>query len=225
MDLKNLKIDDVKSKILAFADKKTLIKFGIGFGSLILFLIIYYLVLNPIVKDKKAKLENMLDKKVEIKKFEKEIKKSKSKIKKIEPDFNKSSALFHSREEVEGLYESLSRFAGVNGLVISKIEKKDPVAVMGAAQKSDKKKKKKKKKKKRKKKEKKSKVVAYYKIPVDYEIKGNFLGYLKFKRAISKSTKMLNFDQETIKIVKNDTTGAIVATGVLTIVGLPDEFK
>ena len=67
-------------------------------------------------------------------------------------------------------------------------------------------------------------MVSYYKIPVDYEIKGNFLGYIKFKRAVSKQKKMLNFDKETISVVQNDSTGAIVAKGELTIVGMPDEF-
>ena len=66
--------------------------------------------------------------------------------------------------------------------------------------------------------------IAYYKIPVDYEIKGNFLGYLKFKRALSKAGKTLNFDEEHIKIVPNDSTGAISAVGVLTIVGMTDDF-
>ena len=67
-------------------------------------------------------------------------------------------------------------------------------------------------------------MVSYYKIPVDYEIKGNFLGFIKFKRAISRSQKMLNFDKETISVVQNDSTGAIIARGELTIVGLPNEF-
>ena len=67
-------------------------------------------------------------------------------------------------------------------------------------------------------------MVSYYKIPVDFEIKGKFLGYIKFKRAVSKQQKMLNFDKETISVVQNDSTGAIVATGELTIVGMPDEF-
>ena len=35
---------------------------------------------------------------------------------------------------------------------------------------------------------------------------------------------MLNFDKETISIVQNDSTGAIIAKGELTIVGIPDEF-
>jgi Tfp pilus assembly protein PilO len=67
-------------------------------------------------------------------------------------------------------------------------------------------------------------MVSYYKIPVDYEIKGNFLGFIKFKRAVARSKKMLNFDKETISIVQNDATGAIVARGELTIVGLPNDF-
>ena len=85
-------------------------------------------------------------------------------------------------------------------------------------------KKKKKKSKKSKSAESQKKNIAYYRIPVSYEIKGNFLGYIKFKRQVSLSQKMLNFDKESIKVLKGDTTNAIVVTGVLTIVGLPDEF-
>ena len=98
-------------------------------------------------------------------------------------------------------------------MVISKIEKKKPIAVMkeGIAKQSENNLTTK-------------EMISYYKIPVDFEIKGKFLGYIKFKRAVSKQKKMLNFDKETISVVQNDSTGAIVATGVLTIVGLPNEF-
>ena len=97
-------------------------------------------------------------------------------------------------------------------MVISKIEKKKPKPVLKpgiAAQaenliKKD--------------------MVSYYKIPVDYEIKGNFLSYIKFKRAVARSKKMLNFDKELINVVQNDKNGSVVATGELTIVGLPNEF-
>ena len=41
LDLKNLNVEDLKQKVLAFADKKTLIKVGISLGSIIVFLIIY----------------------------------------------------------------------------------------------------------------------------------------------------------------------------------------
>ena len=66
--------------------------------------------------------------------------------------------------------------------------------------------------------------IAYYTIPVNFEITGNFLGYIRFKRQVSLSQKMLNFDKESIVVVKGDTTGAIKVNGTLTIVGLADEF-
>ena len=156
MDLNNIQVSDLKDKLLQFADKKTLIKFGIGFGSMILFLLIYYIALNPIVKSKKAMLDDKLLKEAEISQFNNDINSFKIKFKKIEPEYKKN--------------------------------------------------------------------ISYYKIPVDYEIRGNFLGYIKFKRELAKSNKMLNFDKETIKVVPNDKTGAILASGVLTIVGLTDEF-
>ena len=136
----------------------------------------------------------------------------KSQIKKIRPEYENFSTLFHSKAEVEGLYQSLSKYAGVNGLTISKIQKQKPKPVLkaGVTQQAEELLKK--------------NDISYYKIPVEYEIKGNFLGYIKFKRAISKQKKMLNFDKETISVVQNNTTGAIIAKGELTIVGIPDEF-
>ena len=148
----------------------------------------------------------------EIQKFENDIIKIKSRVKKLEPIVAKNSRLFHSKAEVEGLYQSLSRFAGAYGLVISKIEKKKPVPILkdGIAQMAedllqpDQ--------------------ISYFKIPVDYEIQGNFLSYIKFKRAVAKSKKMLNFDKELINVVQSDKNGSVIATGELTIVGLPNEF-
>ena len=212
MDLKNMTMSDLKAKFSGAADKKTLIKFGIGFGAIIIFLIIYYAILNPMVKERKVKYEDKLLKENEITQFENEILQFKARIKKLKPEFEKSSTLFHSKAEVEDLYQSLSRYAGVNGLIISKIEKNKPIAVMkeGIAEQSEN--------------NLTQDMVSYYKIPVDFEIKGKFLGYIKFKRAVSKQKKMLNFDKETISIVQNDSTGAIIAQGELTIVGIPDEF-
>ena len=147
---------------------------------------------------------------MEIQKFENDIITIKKRIKKMEPIVEKNSKLFHSKAEVEGLYDSLSRFAGAYGLVISKIQKQKPQPILNsgvAAQAEellD------------------QSMVSYYKIPVDYEIKGNFLNYIKFKRAVSRSKKMLNFDKEIINVVQNDPNGSVVASGELTIVGLPN---
>ena len=220
IDLKNIKIDDLVSKIKTI-EKKVLIKIGIGVGSVVVFLIIYYAILSPIVEKKKIQLEDMNVKKTEITKFNNDIVSIKKKIKKVKPEYENYSTLFHSKAEVEGLYQTLSEYASINGLIISKINKGTPSAVSKS---SLSKSKKKKKKKKSKKKQTQKKSIAYYRIPVSYEIKGNFLGYIKFKRQVSLSQKMLNFDKESIKVVKSDTTGAIVVSGVLTIVGLKDEF-
>ena len=223
-ELKNLDFQTLKTKVLQIADKKTLIKFGISFGAVVFFLIIYYAILNPIVNAKKLRLAEMNNKKEEATKFISEIKGMQSKIKLLTPQYEKYSTLFHTSAEVEGLYQTLSEHAGINNLVITKIEKQTPkeVSKSEALEASSKKKKKKKKKKSTKKKS--ASNVAYYTIPVDFEITGNFLGYIKFKRALSLSQKMLNFDKETIKVVKGNTTGAIKVNGVLTIVGLADEF-
>ena len=223
IDLKNINIEDIKKQILQFTDKKTLIKIGISVGAIIVFLIIYYSILNPLVNKKKLQLDEMNKKKEETKKFISDIKSTKNKLTKLKPQYEKYSTLFHTKAEVEGLYETLSHYAGLNDLVISKIEKKDGKGVSKADALASLDKKKKKKKKKKKTKKKSPDNIAYYKIPVTFEIKGNFLGYIKFKRALSLSQKMLNFDKESIKVVKGNTTGAIKVKGTLTIVGLSDE--
>ena len=211
MDLKNITMDDLKQK-LQNVDKKLLIKFGAGLGAIVIFLIVYYAILNPMVKERQKKYDDKITKQNEITEMENNIIKLKKLIKDNKPEFEKSSTLFHSKAEVEGLYESLSKHAAVNGLVISKIEKKKPVPVLkdGETDQSEE--------------NLEADMIAYYKIPVDYEIRGNFLGYIKFKRAVAKQRKMLNFDNETISIVQEDSTGAIIAQGELTIVGMPDEF-
>ena len=223
IDLKNLNMSDIKDQITKLADKKTLTKIGIIVGAVVLFLIIYYAILNPMVKSRKAKLDDMNLKKQEITKFITEINSMKARIKKLKPEYDKYSSLFHTKAEVEGLYQTLSEYAGQNDLIISKIEKKDIKEVMKAAAlaKADGKKVKKKTKQTQ---VKNVKNIAYYLIPVDFEIDGNFIGYIKFKRALSLSNKMLNFDKESIQVVKGDSTGAIKVRGTLTIVGLPDEF-
>ena len=222
IDLKNLNMSDLKDKILKLADKKTLIKIGIISGAIIFFLIIYYAILSPMVETRKVKLDDMNLKKEETIQFTNDVSSMKKKIKKLKPEYEKYSSLFHSKAEVEGLYQTLSIFAGQNDLVISKIEKKQIKQVLkaealakadgksaGKSNKND---------------AKNVKNIAYYLIPVDFEIDGNFIGYIKFKRALSLSNKMLNFDKESIQVVQGDSTGAIKVRGTLTIVGLPDEF-
>ncbi len=223
IDLKNIKLEDIQAK-LKNVEKKTWIKIGASVGAVVFFLIIFYGVLNPIVNKKKAQLDDMNKKKEETQKFISSIKSKKSKIKKIKPRYEQYSTLFHTKAEVEGLYQTLSEFAAANNLVISKIEKKKIQGVSKQAAIAKATGKKTKKKGKSKKAKKSAKNMAYYTIPVSFEITGNFLGYIRFKRQLSLSQKMLNFDKESIQVVKGNTTGAIKVNGTLTIVGLADEF-
>ena len=219
IDLKNITLEDIQAK-LKNVEKKTWIRLGISVGAVVFFLIIFYGVLNPIVNKKKAQLDDMNLKIEETNKFINDIKVANAKIKKIKPRFEQYSTLFHTRAEVEGLYQTLSEYAGANNLIISKIEKRDIQQVTKAAAMA---KAAGKKAKTNNAKAKKANV-AYYTIPVDFEITGNFIGYIKFKRQLSLSQKMLNFDKESITVVKGDSTGAIRVNGTLTIVGLTDEF-
>ena len=123
IDLKNISLEDIQAK-LKNVDKKTWIKIGVSVGAVVFFLVIFYGVLNPIVNKKKAQLDDMNKKKEETAKFISDIKSKNNKIKKKRPQYEKYSTLFHTKAEVEGLYQTLSEFAAMNNLIISKIEKK-----------------------------------------------------------------------------------------------------
>ena len=210
MDLNNINFDEIKEKFLSL-EKKTLIKYGSIIGLVIFVLIIYYAILNPIVKKKQYQVQDMNLKKQEIANFENDIISINKKIKKVKPNYEKNSSLFHSKKEVEELYQTLSQYAAVNGLIVSKINKKEPKPVLkdGTTKSNNKKLNK--------------QNVSYFMIPVNFEMRGNFLGYVRFKKQLSKSNKMLNFEKEVIKLENKNSSG-IVITGELSIVGLTDEF-
>ena len=229
--IKNLDIKDLLSKFKGgggiLDDKKLLVKFGIGFGSILLFLIIYYAFVAPIVKNQEIKINEMNENTNKITEYTENIINLKKLVKKIEPEFIKSSKLFHNKKEVEDLYQNISKFAMSNGLTIINIKKNEPKAVMGkqATQATEIN------QDNQNQENQENQVVddpnstkpLYYKIPVSYKIKGNYLGYLKFRRALSKSNKVINFDLETITVEKE--TGLILSEGTISIVGLPDEYE
>ncbi len=226
MDLANLKNIDVnelfnKLKSGGLADKKTLIKFGIGFGAVFIFLIFYYVFVAPKVNVQEEKLAIMNENKEKIIEFNNNIGTLKDAVTKLEPEYEKNSKLFHSKKEVEDLYQNISKYALMNGLSIINLKKSEPKAVNGSAQVSS---------------ENNSEQnsssetnsegqqVLYYEIPVEYEIRGNFLSYLKFRRALSKSSKVINYDKEEITTLK-EIQGQILSKGTISIVGLPNEYK
>ena len=134
--LKNLDLNDIFAKLKggSFGDKKTLIKFGIGFGAILIFLIGYYAFVSPIVKNQEQQITLMDENKMKIEEFKTNIGTLKATVKKLEPDYAKNSKLFHSKKEVEDLYQNISKFALINGLSITNLKKGEPKAVAGAAQ-------------------------------------------------------------------------------------------
>ena len=220
--LKNLDIKDLLNKIKGagvgniLQDKKILIKFGIGFGSILIFLIIYYVFVSPVINEQKAKINIMDENQNKIDEYLANIDTLEASVKKLEPEYKKSSKLFHSKKEVEDLYSNISIFAIQNGLTITSIQKGEPMAVGGNDNTQNE-------QTENSQDNQEGTQVLYYKIPVNYKIKGSYLGYLKFRRALSKSSKVINFDKETITV--DAKSGNILSEGTISIVGLPDEYK
>ena len=224
--LKNIDLKDIVAKLKSggIADKKLLIQFGVGFGAILIFLIGYYAFVSPRVEAQKADINLMNENKNKIDEFKTNIGTLKASVKKLEPEYNKNSKLFHSKKEVEDLYQNISKYALINGLSITNLKKGEPKGVEGAtpnqsteqttenntdqnlAENPE------------------GEQVMYYKIPVEYEIQGNFLSYLKFRRALSKSQKVINFDKEEISVQK-EVQGKILSKLTISIVGLPDEYN
>jgi len=219
-DLKNLDVKDLIEKIKSgsgpslLKDKKALTKFAIGFVAVLIFLIFYYAFVAPKVNIQKEKINIMKDNQNKIAEYTSNIGNLEARVKELQPKYEKSSKLFHSRKELEDLYQVITNFAMTNGLTIINLQKGQPQAVGAGAnnttnnteQNQD---------------SSQGSNAQYYKIPVNYKIQGNYLGFLKFRRALSKSAKVINFDKETIKVEKD---GSIVSEGTISIVGLPNEY-
>ena len=214
-NLKNIDVNDLFNKLKSggFGDKKILIKFGIGFVAVLIFLIIYYVFVSPVVTAQEEKLKIMKENNEKIIEFNNNIGTLKDAVTKLEPEYEKNSKLFHSKKEVEDLYQNISKFALLNGLSIVNLKKSEPKAVNGSNQTST---------------ENNSEQnssgennegqqVLYYEIPVEYEIRGNFLSYLKFRRALSKSSKVINYDKEEITTL-TEIQGQILSKGTISIV-------
>ena len=214
--LKDLDLNDIITKLKsgALADKKTLIKFGVSFVAILIFLIGYYAFVSPVVNQQKEQISLMNENKIKIEEFKNNIGTLTAAVKALEPDYAKNSKLFHSKKEVEDLYQNISKFALINGLSITNLKKGNPKGVAGVQGQST----------EQTTENQDGQNVMYYTIPVEYEIQGNFLSYLKFRRALSKSQKVINFDKEEITTIA-EIQGQILSKGTVSIVGLPNEYE
>ena len=222
-ELKNIDVNQLFDKLKnseILKDKKTLAKFGIFFGAFLISILVYYIFVSPVLTRQENSINQMRQNEMQIDNLSFEIENVKQQIEANTPEFESNSKLFHSQKEVEELYQSISNFALRNGLTIINIKKADPKPVKGnlpntnmgmngviddgSGQEGGN--------------------TLYYKIPVDYEIMGSFIGYLKFRRELSKSQKVINFDKEEINLLK-EPQGQVLSKGTISIVGLPDDYK
>ena len=205
-NLKNIDLNDVVDKLKSgkIGDKKILIRIGVGFVAVLIFLIGYYVFVSPILEKQEEKINKMNYNDEEINLMSDRIVELREKVKELEPEYNNNSKLFHNKKEKLDLYQNIIKFTSKNGLSITNLNKGEVLAVLNQG--TD------------------PQEVIYYKIPVEYEIQGNFLSYLKFRRALSKSNKVINFDREEINN-QEEIQGQILSKLTISVVGLPNEYN
>ena len=216
--LKSFKLEDLKGYLESykelFKDKTFVTKVSIG---LVLFFInftIYSVWLSPRLAEQGIRIKTMDDYKIKTVQYNRNFGNLQNELNSFKNVTN-SVNLFFSKKESEELYQNLSTYATSNGLNITNLVKGNAqkVNVSGAPTVG-----------------KDGKPAApggqyYYKIPVTFQIKGSYIGYLKFRLALSRSNKFVNFDNEKITVNQGDKTNSVTADVAISIVGLPDEFN
>ena len=210
--LKNMDVKDLLAKFKVskgFADKKTLTKFGIIFGSVIIFLIFYHFWFNPkIIQPQKKEIDEMKEMKKETARLIKNEENLKTQIEDLKPKFDEQTSLFHSGAEFDNLIKLMRKKATKYGLSVEETSSGEEVPVydqsMGDTSGEN------------------LGTLSYYTLPVTWKITGTYLGYLKYRKEISKYKKYVYFHKETITARKNSRPGEILAEGKISIVQLPD---
>ena len=217
MDLSSLKDMDVKdllSKLKGsqaiFSDKKMLTKFGIIFGAILIFLIIYYAYLNPMFQKQNEQIEDMMHNETETNRMLEGEADLEAKIKNLEPQFNEKTSLFHTNAEFEDFMMTMNDIAEKYGLSVDVIHREVRVPVYDLntdTQNTE---------------GQNSGTPLYFTLPVTWKMSGTYLGYLKYRREISRTKKHIHFHKETIVVQENARPGEILAEGTISIVQLPN---
>ena len=227
--LKNMDVKDLLVKVKGiqaiFTDKKMLIKFGIIFGSIIIFLMVYYFGFNPKIQVQKQKIDKMEKMKTNIETMIIKEKNLKIEIKALEPQFYEKTSLFHTNAEFENFMMTMDDIAKKYGLTVDEIlrgertpeynsntevqnievQNTEGENTEGENTEGEN-----------------LGTPSYYILPVTWKITGTYLGYLRYRKEISKTKKYINFDKETITVQENASPGLILAAGTVSIVQLPN---
>ena len=209
MDVKDL-LSKLKDSQAIFSDKKMLTKFGIIFGAIVIFLIIYYFYFNPMFQKQKEQIEEMKHNETETNRMIEEEANLEAEIKNLEPEFNENTSLFHTNAEFENFMMTMDDIAKKYGLSVDDIHRKEKIPVYDQntdTQNAE---------------GQNSGTPLYFTLPVTWKISGTYLGYLKYRREISATKKHIHFHKETIVAQENARPGEILAEGTISIVQLPN---
>ena len=209
MDVKDL-LSKLKDSQAIFSDKKMLTRFGIMFGAIVIFLIIYYFYFNPMFQKQKEQIEEMKHNETETNRMVEEEANLEAEIKNLEPEFNENTSLFHTNAEFENFMMTMDDIAKKYGLSVDDIHRKEKVPVYDQntdTQNTE---------------GQNSGTPLYFTLPVTWKISGTYLGYLKYRREISRTKKHIHFHKETIVVQENARPGEILAEGTISSVQLPN---
>ena len=208
MDVKDL-LAKFKGSQAIFTDKKMLSKFGIIFGSVIIFLIFYHFWFNPkIIQPQKGKIVKMENMKIDTAKMIENEGNLKTQIENLKPKLDEQTSLLHSDAEFDNLMTIMTKTAKEYGLSVDEMLSGEQVPVYDQSTGNTS--------------GENLGTLSYYTLPVTWKITGTYLGYLRYRQEISKSKKYVYFHKETITARKNSRPGEILAEGKLSIVQLPD---
>ena len=185
---------------------KTTVMIAGAIGIIIIVLSIYFFIFRPKLIEQRKRIETKLNYEKELVETQIKIKERKKHLEKINIKFKDKMKLFHTNAEVEELYETISTIALEYKLKVSKLErgKEEPVYANNVKENNNQNK----------------GPISYYKILVKYQVVGNYLFYMKFKKELAEMEKIINFENEEITIIP-EKKGQISADGIISVARLP----
>ncbi|MDB3945536.1 hypothetical protein N9444_06480 [Gammaproteobacteria bacterium] len=165
------------------------------------YLYFFYLPEQKRINEMQAMIDSTDQIRAEILLLDQEILQNQAKLSEGNARFDELNRLFHNKQELEDLYRNISLLALTYELLVAKLEKGGEVPVFsdkppisqgeGLPSKKE---------------------VAFYKISVQFEFVGDYLGYTNFRRDLAQQKKIINIEREkiTVRTGEDEGDGGIV---------------
>jgi Tfp pilus assembly protein PilO len=198
---------------------------------LVLYLVLYYFPAKGESDLKEMQVAQIPVLRQEIAMLESELETEKKNLEQARDRYRELTGLFHTQQELEGLYRDISTIALRNGLTITSLNKGEQSAVYQAAPLNIN-----------------SEIgldpsmqsqvaspvdpmenlgeenlpVAYYKIPMSIEMIGGYPRYVLFRKSLAEMKKLVNIDEEKVVVLDDeDSPGKIKVSATLSTYRLP----